>query len=383
MRILQAANFYGPESGGQRVAIDEVGRGYAGAGHERVLVVPGPADGDESGPDGRRITVRSPRLPAPGGYRVLVDRSALAALLAELAPERVEVSDKLTLPWLGTWAAERGVPAVLWSHERIDGILRGWTPGWFPLPRAADGWNRRLLRRFPTVVCASAYAAEELRRAGATDVRVVPLGVDLEAFSPAARVGPPSTGRAEVRLVLLSRLSAEKRPEVALAVLRALRDRGVDAELTVIGAGPLAEPLRRAAQGLPVTFTGHVHHRGAVAALLASADVALAPCPVEAFGLAALEALACGTPIVTATTGALPELVRPRAGVAALPAPTGDDEADLDAAGAAGAVAVRSLLAHPADERRAAARRRAEELPWSATVAGLLAAHGLTPEPTR
>lgn len=382
MRILQAANFYGPESGGQRVAIDEVGRGYVAAGHERVLVVPGPADDDDAGPDGRTITVRSPKLPAPGGYRAIIDRAAVTALLDEVAPDRVEVSDKLTLPWLGAWAAERDVPALLWSHERIDGILRGWTPGWFPLPRAADRWNRRLLRRFPTVVCASEYAADELRRAGADDVRVVPLGVDLDVFTPSARVDPPH-GAGVARLVLLSRLSAEKRPEVALAVLRALLARGVDADLTVIGAGPLAESLRERAADLPVTFTGHLRHRSTVAALLASADVALAPCPVEAFGLAPLEALACGTPIVTAASGALPELVRPGAGVAALPEPTGDDDADLERAGLAGAVAVEALLALPVSERRAAARRRAEELPWSATVAGLLAAHGLTPEPTR
>src|SRR5262249_32056107 len=57
----------------------------------------------------------------------------------------------------------------------------------------------------------------------------------------------------------------------------------------------------------PVTFTGFIPSRTAVATLLATADVVLAPGPVETFGLAALEALACGTPVVVSGSGALPE----------------------------------------------------------------------------
>src|SRR3712207_7820352 len=53
-------------------------------------------------------------------------------------------------------------------------------------------------------------------------------------------------------------------------------------------------------------FAGHIADRSAVAALLASADVVVAPGPVETFGLAALEALACGTPVVVDQASALP-----------------------------------------------------------------------------
>ena len=66
----------------------------------------------------------------------------------------------------------------------------------------------------------------------------------------------------------------------------------------VVGDGPAGAALRRRAQGLPVTFTGHLANRRRMSHLLAAADVALATCPCESFGLAALEALACGTPVV-------------------------------------------------------------------------------------
>ena len=76
----------------------------------------------------------------------------------------------------------------------------------------------------------------------------------------------------------------------------------------VAGDGPLRPRLeRRAARaGLPVTFAGFLSGRADLAALLASADVALAPGPAETFGLAALEALACGTPVVVSAESACP-----------------------------------------------------------------------------
>ncbi len=56
-------------------------------------------------------------------------------------------------------------------------------------------------------------------------------------------------------------------------------------------------------------FAGFLPDRSDLAALLASADVAIAPGPAETFGLAGLEALACGTPVVVSAESALPEVV--------------------------------------------------------------------------
>jgi len=88
VRIVQVANFYGPASGGLRTTVDALGRGYADAGFERVLVVPGLVDGDDEIPSGRRITLRAPRLPGSGGYRVLRDLRAVRPPCGARLPRR-------------------------------------------------------------------------------------------------------------------------------------------------------------------------------------------------------------------------------------------------------------------------------------------------------
>jgi alpha-1,6-mannosyltransferase len=109
-----------------------------------------------------------------------------------------------------------------------------------------------------------------------------------------------------------------------------------------------------------VTFLGFVADRRDVARLLASADVSLAPGPHETFGLAALESLASGTPVVVSASSALGEIVRPGCGAAVA------DHAPAFAG------AVTDLLSSPEGVRRAAARCRAEEFAWPAAVRGML-----------
>jgi alpha-1,6-mannosyltransferase len=96
---------------------------------------------------------------------------------------------------------------------------------------------------------------------------------------------------------------------------------------------------------------------------------------VETFGLAALEALASGTSVVAARTGALPELLG-----ADGPGPDpGQVGPGLTAHpfGAAMAEATAAVLAWDPAERRARARARAACYPWSVTVDGMLGVHRL------
>lgn len=365
MRIVLLANFYGPSSGGIRTTMHALASGYRTAGHESILVVPAADDGDEQTPYGRRITLRGPRLPG-SGYRLLTDVDRVCALLDRLAPDRVEVSDRLTLRDLGWWGRAAGVPTVGWAHERVDGVLRAF--GGRRLPAAgviADLHNRGTVRRFDRIVCTTRFAAEEFQRIRAGNVVQVPLGVDLQRFAP-DRADPAVRARwapGGPLLVLCGRLSREKRPELAVEALRQLRRRGVPAQLVVAGHGQLERALRRRAAGLPVHFLGFVGSRGAVARLLASADVVLAPGPIETFGLAALEALACGTPVVASATSALAEVVDDSCGALAAPEAV------------AFAAAVDAVLARPAAGWVDGARARAEQFPWSRTVAAMLDVH--------
>ncbi|MGH3706605.1 MAG: glycosyltransferase [Pseudonocardiaceae bacterium] len=363
MRIVQLANFYGPRSGGLRTALHHLGAGYAAGGHEVVLVVPGPWRSDELLPSGvRRITLSAPKIPYTGGYRV-VDPGRVRALLDGLRPDRIEVSDRLTLRGMGRWAASHGVPSVVISHERLDRLLHQ-----FLLPdpaarRVADWANRRMAASYDTVVCTTRFARAEFDRIGSPNVVQVPLGVDLAMFAPSQRdtaLRAELARGADAMLVHCGRLSPEKHVERSVDTLAELHEAGQRVRLVIAGDGPRRAALQRRAAGLPVTFLGFVPGRAEVATLLATSDVSLAPGPHETFGLAALEALASGTPVVVSRSSALSEIIRPTCGAAVA------DHAPAFAS------AVTHLLDAPEQVRRAAARARAEEFTWPTSVTGML-----------
>ncbi|MFI5824466.1 glycosyltransferase [Streptomyces rishiriensis] len=374
LRIVRLANFVAPASGGLRTALRELGKGYREAGHRPVLIVPGERTTDRETEQGRVITLPGPLLPGTGGYRVLVDKRRVARLLEGLAPDRLEVCDRTTLRWTGKWARRARVPAVMVSHETADGVLRTWGVPEGAARRAADALNLRTAHTYARVVCTTEFAEREFVRIGVRNVVRAPLGVDLAERHPALRDAGLRAVHArgdETLLVMCTRLSVEKRPGTALDALEALRRRGARAVLVVAGDGPLRPRLEQRARerGLPVTFLGHVADRGALGALQAVADVCLAPGPAETFGLAALEAMACGTPVVASASSALPEVI----GTA------GATAADR---GEAFADAVEELLDRPVAGRREAARARAECFGWTTAVDAFLAAHDAT-APTR
>src|SRR6266851_1037695 len=199
MRIVRLANFVAPHSGGLRTSLTELGAGYLAAGHEPVLIIPGERDSDRQTAQGRVITLRAPRVPFTGGYRVLWRRRRLAGLLARLRPDALEVSDRTTLRWTGAWAGEHGVPAAMVSHESVTALLslallslallrlaplrlaplrlaplrlallrlaplRITAPG---LSRAVADWlNRRTATAYQQVICTTVWAAAEFERIG-------------------------------------------------------------------------------------------------------------------------------------------------------------------------------------------------------------------------
>lgn len=362
MRVVQVANFYGPRSGGLRTAVDRLGAEYCALGHEVYLIVPGSyPQRHVLGSGVVRISLPARLIPFTAGYRAVLP-GPVTALLQQLGPDAIEVSDRLTLRSLGPWGRRHGVATVMISHERLDRLVGQ------VLPRSAavmvaDFANRRTAANYDAVVCTTGFAREEFDRIGADNVATVPLGVDLEQFHPRRRCAEMRSRWAAPQQTLLvhcGRLSVEKHAHRSIDTVAALRDSGVDAQLVVVGEGPLRARLERQASGLPVAFTGYVGCRDTVATILASADVALAPGPHETFGLAALEALACGTPAVVSRTSALAEIL------------TCDSGATADNDPRAIAQAVASVISRPEPLRRSSARQRAEQFTWPRSAAGML-----------
>ena len=369
MRIVQIANFYGPSSGGIRTLMHHLGAGYMAEGQESFLIVPGERYERFAAPYGSVIALPSSPIPGSGGYRAILDVDRVCTVLAEIMPDRIEVSDRLTLRSIGWWARAQGIPSLMWAHERVDGVLDAWLPGPWPTRRIADSWNRSTALRFDHVVCSTSFAAEEFERIKCANVTRVPLGVDLAMFHPGRRdeqLRQTLLGEhASSLIVMCSRLSREKRPERAIRAIQALSAEGLRPQLVVMGTGPLEERLRGLSLGLPITFLGHVSERERVADILASADALIAPGPIETFGLAALEALASGTAVVASKSSALSEIL------------TIDTGRLVDGSVESFAQGVREVLAMPAVQRSRAARDRACEFPWSRTVESMLILHGL------
>jgi glycosyltransferase involved in cell wall biosynthesis len=204
-----------------------------------------------------------------------------------------------------------GVPVVVSTEHSLseDGRLEGRTvnaPAW-ALYRLAERCGQ-------LTIAVSAAVRRALRRIGVPEHRVVtiPNGIDLDryAFSTAAReraraelgIGP----RARV-LGTVGRLHRWKRLDLAIRAAAPLL--GADRRLLVVGEGEERAALSSLAARLGVA--PHVHFLGErldVPALLSAMDAFVFPSQTETFGLAAVEALAAGLPLVYQHCPAVEEL---------------------------------------------------------------------------
>jgi alpha-1,6-mannosyltransferase len=185
----------------------------------------------------------------------------------------------------------------------------------------------------------------------------VPLGVNLDIFRPRDGDGPPDP----VRTVLyVGRLSEEKELGVLFDAFAALAARRRDVRLVVAGEGPLRPFAGRFAAGrTDVALEGLRPYGPELARLYGGADVLALPGRNETFGLAVLEGLACGLPVVAIGRGGPLDLITPEVGALARPGDAGDLAGKID-----------DVLARRPDPR--ACRRKAESMSWDRTFRRLL-----------
>ncbi|WP_204037566.1 glycosyltransferase family 4 protein, partial [Actinoplanes utahensis] len=189
-----------------------------------------------------------------------------------------------------------------------------------------------------------------------------PDGTDPDGTeSSGQNAGAP--GPARIVAVASADVPLKGLPELieAVAKLRAERD----VELVVVGTarpkGPAAQSITRLGLGDVVRFVSGLTD-AELAELFRSATVAAVPSRYEGFSLPAVEAMACGVPLVVTTAGALPEVAGPD-GLASLHVPPGDSEA-LSAA-------IGRLLDDTELRRRLGAegrRRAVEQFTWRRTA---------------
>ncbi|MBC7780817.1 MAG: glycosyltransferase family 1 protein [Proteobacteria bacterium] len=294
--------------------------------------------------------VRSLPLPGSAGYRVPIGRARATALMRRLAPDIIEAGDPYQLAWAALDAGQQcSVPVVAFCHSDLESVVADRLGTW--AERAARRYLRNLYSNFDAVLAPSRWMARRLEELGVERVVRQPLGVECEVFHPRRRDPDwrSSIGVSPETHVLLyaGRFAAEKRLSRLVEAVRLL---GPGHVLVCIGNGP-QRPSGERVIVLP-------YHRDAevLARAIASADVFVHAGESETFGLAALEAMACGTPVVGVAAAGIGELLVPEVGA----------RIEERSAGAF-ADGVRSVLAREQTSLRAAARAHALGFDWSVT----------------
>jgi glycosyltransferase involved in cell wall biosynthesis len=330
VRLLFAhphTSWNGVRRGGERYLDDLVTHAVA-AGHEVRVATATPGTPRRY----RRAGARVDELAVPAGHGA--DEAFGAAVEGLLRAEPCDVVHALEAP-AALGAAAAGVPAVL----SVLGLPRS------PWLAARPSYRAQLAAagRGAAVVCAlGPTAARAVAEATGIEVVVLPPGVRTAAFPLDRR---PRDGRT----VLFAGAVVEPRKRFA-DLVAALADVPA-AALVVAGPGDPGPALRRVPAVAARTTVLPVQDRDELPALYAAAAVTAVPSVDEAFGLVAVESLACGTPVLAAP-GSGPEEIIGGAPVGSVGVVTDDLAAGL-----------RDLLERPRDPQ--ACRDRAQRYDWA------------------
>jgi glycosyltransferase involved in cell wall biosynthesis len=339
-----------PHSGGQGVYVRALSRELIALGHdvqvlsgqpypeldEGVPLVPVPSLDLYREPDPFRII-------RPSEIRTWVDVAEWATMAAAGFPEPLTFSlraaqlllarrgdfdlvhDNQSLGYGLLRLVRAGVPTVATVHHpvAVDRELE--------LAAAPTAYRRLALRRWYAFTRMQARVAPRLDaittvsessrsdigthlHVPAERVEVIPVGIDPDVFTPP----PPDRPRDADSIVVVTSADVPLKGLVHLleAVAKLRTERPV--RLTVVGSarpgGPAEQALDRLALRDAVTFTGPLPEADLVR-LLQQAAVVAVPSLYEGFSLPAIEAMACGTALVTTDAGALPEVVGTQAGL--------------------------------------------------------------------
>jgi glycosyltransferase involved in cell wall biosynthesis len=255
----------------------------------------------------------SPLLDLRAAYR-------LADLIREVRPQILH-THTAKAGTIGRLAARllggAGPPIVV--HTFHGHVLRGYfDPVRSTAFRLLERW---LARRTTALIAVSPEVRDDLVSLGVAPrekFTVVRLGIELDE-----RVGTDSDGRrAETRRALgipadrfvvgwIGRMTGVKRTDDVLLAVRALRERGVDTVLCMVGDGPDRDAVERRAHQLGIVrdslFLGYQEE---VASYYAAFDALILPSANEGTPVSAIEALAGGRPVVATRVGGVPDVVR-------------------------------------------------------------------------
>jgi alpha-1,6-mannosyltransferase len=317
--VLDITEFFGDTTGGVRTYLLEKAK-YVQRHPDlrQVLVVPGAQDEILEASGVRCYRLHGPPIPTQKPYRFMLATRSTTRIVAHERPDLIEVGSAWCAPWLVHLATRRlRVPAVWFYHSNFPRIIapRPHAASWPRLTASALAWRyvRRLGGLVQATIAPTPAVVRELESAGVRNVVHVPLGVDLERFNPARRARAAETrrrmGLPDGPLALyVGRMAAEKDIDLLLEGWLEV-ERRTGARLVLIGAGPALGRLRRTAGGARALWYPYQRDRDLLADLYAAVDLYAAPGSAETFGLAALEGMASGLPVLSVDRGGVADTV--------------------------------------------------------------------------
>ena len=301
--LLDITMFWSPSGGGvARYIRSKRAWLHTHSNWRHTIITPGLPTAETSG-------FNAPALPLSGGYRFPLRRNAATRAIMQEEPDLIEAGDPYRFAWAALDAGQQlGIPVAAFYHSNLDALID------HKITRAVRPAVRRYLHhlysQYDTVFAASHWSVDTLRNIGLSNVVLQPLGVDCELFHPRRR---DEQWRAEVGfkdsdvvLLYAGRFAPEKNLDQLAAAVAQL---GAPYVLAAIGDGP------RPPSGTRVRILPYQAQSLQLARALASADVFVHAGDQETFGLAPLEALACGTPAIVRARGGLRDLIDGHAAV--------------------------------------------------------------------
>ena len=306
MRISLVTDWFHPRVGGIEVHVHGLAVRLAQRGHEVRILTPWPGESEVDGVPVDRLPVSlTPGLGVALSPLALVRelRAAVEAHPCDILHGHASFAST-TVMAAGHVGTGLGIPMLGTFHSVLRKL--GWV---YVLSQPVVRWRRWPFR----ATAVSEAVARDLRWImPERDVEILPNAIDPQAWPHA----PPEPEVGRLRLVTTSRLQRRKRVGAlirAVAEVRKSVGREVDVCLDVMGTGPEEDALASLVRRLGVEDSVRLLGPGGaddVRALLARGDVFVNAADQESFGIAALEALSTGLPVVARVEGGVGTFIR-------------------------------------------------------------------------